>query len=93
MKDICYLRQGLIDELETINNYRKLQSLCKTEDAKKLFEEIIGDEMVHCGNFQYLIHLLCPTTAAKEIEGVNEANQLISVKDIDMVINRKESDS
>ena len=51
--DICCLREGLIGELETINEYNKLKSKCTDARVIKLFESIIDEEKVHVGEFTH----------------------------------------
>lgn len=74
--DICCLREGLIGELETINEYNKLKSKCTDARVIKLFESIIDEEKVHVGEFTRAIHMLCPYTEVKEMEGMKEAEDI-----------------
>lgn len=76
--DICCLREGLIGELETINEYNKLKSKCKDARVIKLFESIIDEEKVHVGEFTRAIHMLCPSTEGKEWEGMREAENIFA---------------
>ena len=48
-------REGLIDELETINNYEEMASKTSDPKLKAQFEEITDDERVHVGNFAEMI--------------------------------------
>lgn len=75
---ICALRKGQIAELETINEYRKLQACCKdNEKAYKIFDEIIDDELNHVGNFEEIIAILCPKTQEKINKGKIEARDVV----------------
>lgn len=81
--DICCLREGLIGELETINEYNKLKSKCTDARVIKLFESIIDEEKVHVGEFIQAIHMLCPYTEGKEREGMKEAEDIFAGKSED----------
>ena len=81
--DICSLREGLIGELETINEYNKLKMKCTDARVIKLFESIIDEEKVHVGEFTRAIHKLCPYTEGKEMEGMKEAEDIFAGKSED----------
>ena len=88
--DICCLREGLIGELETINEYNKLKSKCTDARVIKLFESIIDEEKVHVGEFTHAIHMLCPNTELKEMEGMREAEDIFikrtdRISDVSMI--------
>lgn len=76
MSDVCLLRKGMIGELETINTYKKLLDEATDAKTKKLFESIIEEEMVHVGEFQYLINYYCDLNRAKVAEGEEEARAM-----------------
>ena len=48
-------REGLIDELKTINHYEEMSAQAEDDDLKRQFEEIVDDEKVHVGNFAEMI--------------------------------------
>ena len=48
-------REGLIDELKTINHYEEMADESKDPVLKRQFEEITDDEKVHVGNFAEMI--------------------------------------
>ena len=79
-RDICCLREGLIGELETINEYNKLKLKCTDARVIKLFESIIDEEKVHVGEFTQAIHMLCPYTEGKEREGMKESEDIFAGK-------------
>lgn len=76
-KDACFMRQGMIDELDTVNKYRKMMLECESPECKKLFASIIEEEMVHVGEFQFMLEHICTMSADKIIAGKEEARELI----------------
>lgn len=78
MKDICLLRKGMIAELETVNDYRKMQEECESEEAKQIFADIIDEELIHVGEFMATIDRLCPHQDQKISEGKKEAVEKLS---------------
>ena len=76
--DVCALRKGMIAELETVNDYKELMKDCTDHDVKRLFESIIGEELVHVGEFQYMIEKLCSFSKEKVQEGMKEAEEFTS---------------
>ena len=76
-KDACFMRQGMIDELDTVNKYRKMMLECESPECKKVFASIIEEEMVHVGEFQFMLEHLCSMSEDKINEGKEEARSLI----------------
>jgi hypothetical protein len=68
-------REGLIDELETINNYEEMASKTSDPKLRKQFEEITDDERVHVGNFAEMISEKDPKAEPKMREGLKEAKE------------------
>lgn len=68
-------REGLIDELETINNYEEMASETSDPKLKAQFEEITDDERVHVGNFAEMISEKDPKAEPKMREGLKEAKE------------------
>lgn len=68
-------REGLIDELETINNYEEMASKTSDPKLKAQFEEITDDERVHVGNFAEMISEKDPKAEPKMREGLKEAKE------------------
>lgn len=78
MDDVCALRKGMIAELDTVNQYKELMKDCKDPEVKRLFESIIGEELVHVGEFQYMVEKLCSFSKEKIQEGKEEAEAFTS---------------
>lgn len=68
-------REGLIDELETINNYEEMASETSDPKLKAQFEEITDDERVHVGNFAEMISEKDPKAEPMMREGLKEAKE------------------
>lgn len=68
-------REGLIDELETINNYEEMASKTSDPKLRKQFEEITDDERVHVGNFAEMISEKDPKAEPMMREGLKEAKE------------------
>lgn len=69
-------REGLIDELETINNYEEMASETSDPKLKAQFEEITDDERVHVGNFATMISEHDPKAEPKMREGLEESKKV-----------------
>lgn len=68
-------REGLIDELETINNYEEMASETSDPKLKAQFEEITDDERVHVGNFAEMVSEKDPKAEPMMKEGLKEAKE------------------
>ena len=68
-------REGLIDELETINNYEEMASETSDPKLKAQFEEITDDERVHVGNFAEMVSENDPKAEPMMKEGLKEAKE------------------
>ena len=68
-------REGLIDELETINNYEEMASETSDPKLKAQFEEITDDERVHVGNFAEMVSEKDPKADPMMKEGLKEAKE------------------
>lgn len=78
-------REGLIDELKTINDYEELASDTSDSRLKAQFKEIIDDEKVHVGNFAGIISEKDPDAESLMREGLKEVKKaypMISFKDM-----------
>lgn len=68
-------REGLIDELETINSYEEMASETSDPKLKAQFEEITDDERVHVGNFAEMVSENDPKAEPMMKEGLKEAKE------------------
>lgn len=68
-------REGLIDELETINSYEEMASETSDPKLKAQFEEITDDERVHVGNFAEMVSEKDPKAEPMMKEGLKEAKE------------------
>ena len=83
--DIGKIREGLIDELKTINNYEEMASNTSDPDLKAQFEEIIDDEKVHVGNFAGMTSEKDPKAEPlmrKGLEEIKKAYPMLSIRDM-----------
>ena len=69
-------REGLIDELKTINHYEEMADESKDPVLKRQFEEIVDDEKVHVGNFAEMIADKDKKAEPLMREGLEEARKL-----------------
>ena len=69
-------REGLIDELKTINHYEEMADESKDPVLKRQFEEITDDERVHVGNFAEMIADKDKKAEPLMREGFEEARKL-----------------
>lgn len=77
------IRFSIAGEYEAIQLYEELAESIDNEEAKRLLNEIAGDERVHAGNLLYLLDLLSPEDADAHHQGVEEAKKVISGQDED----------
>ncbi len=75
------IRFSIASEYESIQIYEEISESIDNEDAKKLLNEIVGDEKIHAGNFSYLLNLLSPDDEKSFIEGKEEAVRVINGED------------
>ena len=68
-------REGLIDELETINNYEEMASKTSDPKLRAQFEEITDDERVHVGNFAEMIANKDPKAEPLMRKGLEEVKK------------------
>lgn len=71
------IRFSIAAEYEAIQLYEQLRDSIECEEAKKLLEEISGDEKTHAGNFLYLLKMLAPDEAEFYENGEKEAKEII----------------
>lgn len=71
------IRFSIASEFEAIQLYEQLSDSTDNHEAKKLLEEISGDEKEHVGNFLYLLKLLAPDEENYYHEGKEEAKEII----------------
>lgn len=71
------IRFSIASEYEAIQLYEQLADSIDNEDAKKLLDEVAGDEKEHVGNFLYLLKLLSPEEQEHYKEGIAEAQEVI----------------
>lgn len=71
------VRFSIASEYEAIQLYEEISESIDNEDAKKLLNEIAGDEKVHVGNFSYLLNLLSPDDEKSLQQGKEEAVNIL----------------
>ncbi|PWL75865.1 rubrerythrin [Candidatus Gastranaerophilales bacterium] len=71
------IRFSIAGEYEAIQLYEEIAETIDNEEAKRLLNEIAGDERVHAGNLHYLLNLISPEDARGHKEGVEEAEKVI----------------
>lgn len=74
------IRFSIASEFEAIQLYEQLKDSIENEDAKKLLNEIAGDEKVHVGNFLHLLKLLAPDEESFYRQGWQETQEVINKK-------------
>lgn len=72
------VRFSIASEFEAIQLYEELEESIDNEDAKRLLNEIAGDEKVHVGNFLHLLQILAPDEEDSYKEGWEEAVKVIN---------------
>lgn len=72
------IRFSIASEYEAIQLYEQLKESIDDDKAKRLLEEIAGDEKVHVGNFLYLLKLISPEEADAYKEGNDEAVKILN---------------
>ena len=77
------IRFSIASEYEAIQLYEELEESIDNEDAKRLLNEIAGDEKVHVGNFLHLLNILSPDEENSYKEGCEEAIKVIKGEDDD----------
>lgn len=71
------IRFSIAGEYEAIQLYEEIAETIDNDEAKRLLNEIAGDERVHAGNLLYLLNLISPEDAKGHKEGVDEAKKII----------------
>lgn len=71
------IRFSIASEFEAIQLYEQISESIDNQEAKKVLDEIAGDERVHAGNFLYLLKLIAPKDAEACKEGFEEAQKVI----------------
>lgn len=74
------IRFSIAGEYEAIQLYEEIAETIDNEEAKRLLNEIAGDERVHAGNLYYLLNLISPEDAKGHKEGAEEAEEIIKGK-------------
>lgn len=75
------IRFSIASEFEAIQLYEQIKESTDNEDAKKLLNEITGDEKVHVGNFLHLLKMLAPDEEDFYKAGWQEAVEVINGKE------------
>ncbi|MCD7879792.1 MAG: hypothetical protein LUG16_07665 [Candidatus Gastranaerophilales bacterium] len=73
------VRFSIAAEFEAIQLYEQLRDSIDDEHAKKLLNEVAGDEKEHVGNFLHLLKILSPEEEHYYKDGWNEASQVMNV--------------
>lgn len=71
------IRFSIASEYEAIQLYEQLEESIDDEKAKKILNEITGDEKVHVGNFYYLLKTIAPEEDVFYKQGCEEAVKTI----------------
>ena len=75
------IRFSIASEYEAIQLYEQLKDSTDDTKAKKLLEEVVEDEKIHIGNFNYLLEILSPDDREHFVEGLQEAQAIIEDED------------
>ncbi len=75
------IRFSIASEFEAIQLYEQLKDSIDNEQAKKLLEEISGDEKEHVGNFLHLLKILSPDEENYYKDGWNEASKVMNINE------------
>lgn len=73
------IRFSISAEFEAIQLYEQLKESIDCEEAKKLLDEISGDEKEHVGNFLRLLKLLAPDEEDYYKDGWKEAGDILNI--------------
>jgi len=71
------VRFSIAAEFEAIQLYEQLSDSTDDEKAKKLLNEIAGDEKEHVGNFLKLLKILAPDEENYYKDGFKEADEVM----------------
>ncbi len=77
------IRFSIASEFEAIQLYEQLRDSTDNEEAKKMLNEISGDEKEHVGNFLHLLKILAPDEENYYKDGWNEASEVMELKNSD----------
>ena len=72
------IEQCIADEYEAASRYREISSRCLDERAKKILNDIANEEIVHVGEFQFLLKKVFPEEQSEIEKGLIEAEEKLS---------------
>jgi len=75
-KDAEMLRLAIIAELDAANLYKRMADESSIPEIAKVFRSVADEEIVHVGEFDYLLEKIDPTHDKNEDKGEDEAEEL-----------------